>query len=198
MAPLTRTRASERRAGLDTRLMQARHQIARQERTIAGRAHDPFDLRCMVRGPVEAGQNAGERAGVIRHAIGDHSEAGLGEACRVGVGAENQSAALRAKPGEHALENGRAADADARLVAAAHAARAPAGEDNPEGCRICHEPNACWNHSTAQSISLCAAILARDVTRSRSAPVVGSGRIVTRSRLAILRRFPCPEGWPSG
>ena len=34
---------------------------------------------------------------------------------------------------EHALEDGRAADGDAQLVAAAHAAREPAGEDEAEG-----------------------------------------------------------------
>jgi hypothetical protein len=42
---------------------------------------------------------------------------------------------LRCHPRQHAIQDGRAADPDAQLVAAAHAAREPAGEDETERCR---------------------------------------------------------------
>src|SRR5262249_62220543 len=50
--------------------------------------------------------------------------------CAVGV--EGDGRARRPEPGQHALENVLAADADARLVAAAHAPRQPAGEHETE------------------------------------------------------------------
>ena len=46
--------------------------------------------------------------------------------------------ALRADASEHTLQNGHAADRDARLVAAAHAARQTAGEHKPESRRNGH------------------------------------------------------------
>jgi hypothetical protein len=45
---------------------------------------------------------------------------------------------LRSEAVKHALQYGRAADADARLVAAAHAARQAAGEDEAESRGIWH------------------------------------------------------------
>ena len=84
------------------------------------------------RRPVEAGEDAGERAGEIRHRVGDHRQAGVGEARGIAVGVDDQARALRRHAREHALEDGLAADADAQLVAAAHAAREPAGEDEAE------------------------------------------------------------------
>ena len=137
MPALPRSGAGDLPAGGDARLMQTRHQIPRQERTIAGHAHEPRDLRRFARRPVEAGKNAGERAGVIRHAIGDHGEAAIGKARRIAGGIEDEPAALRSDAREDAFENGRAADADARLVAAAHPPRLPAGEDDPDRRRIC-------------------------------------------------------------
>src|SRR5690606_37741071 len=48
-------------------------------------------------------------------------------------GIDDDAGALRREAGEHAVEDGHAADLDARLVAAAHAAREAAGEHEAEG-----------------------------------------------------------------
>ena len=74
---------------------------------------------------------------LIRHAIGNLGEAAIGKACRITGGIEDEPAALRSDTREDAFENGRAADADARLVAAAHPPRLPASEDDPDRRRIC-------------------------------------------------------------
>ncbi len=105
----------------------------RQERAVAGHADDPREVRPVGRGPVEAGENAGERAGEIRHAVRHHGQANAGEAGRIAVGVENDARARRAQQRQHAVENGDAADRHQRLVAAAHAARQAAGEDEAEG-----------------------------------------------------------------
>src|SRR5690242_20933609 len=67
MTPLAGLRAGKRHAGahLAAGLVQAFDQILRQERTVAGNAHDPLDA-AVVRGkPVEARKNAGERTSEI-------------------------------------------------------------------------------------------------------------------------------------
>ena len=76
--------------------MQARHQIFRQERTIARHADQPFDLRRVRRRPIEPGENAGERAGKIRHAVGDDRQAGIGKARRIAVGVDDDAARIAA------------------------------------------------------------------------------------------------------
>ncbi len=86
----------------------------------------------MRRRPVEPGKDAGERAGKIRHAVGDHRQAGIGKARRIAIGVDDDGRALRADASEHALQDRFAADADARLIAAAHAARQAAGEHEAE------------------------------------------------------------------
>ena len=45
--------------------------------------------------PVEPGQNAGERAGMVRHVVGHHDAAGVGEAFGVAVGVDDDVGALR-------------------------------------------------------------------------------------------------------
>ena len=89
MTPFARARAGQRRAGRDARFVQARHQIFRQERTIARHADQPFDVRRVRRRPIEPGENAGERPGKIRHAVGDHRQAGIGETRRIAIGVDD-------------------------------------------------------------------------------------------------------------
>ena len=51
----------------------------------------------------------------------------------VAIGVDDDAGALRRQRRQHAVEDGDAADLDARLVAAAHAARQAAGEHQAEG-----------------------------------------------------------------
>ena len=86
----------------------------------------------MRRRPIEPGQDAGERTGEIRHRVRHDRQAGVAKARRIAVGIEDDRGALRRKPRQHALENGLAADPDARLVTPAHAPRQPAREHQAE------------------------------------------------------------------
>ena len=54
----TPTRGGRRQLGAfaPARRVQTRNEVARQERTIAGRADDPFDIRPVRAGPVEPRQ----------------------------------------------------------------------------------------------------------------------------------------------
>ena len=116
--------------------MQAGHEIVGQERAVAGRARDPFDVGRMRGRPVEPRQYAGQRPGKVRHAVRDHRQAIAGEPCRIAVGVENDVRAGRPQPRQHAVQDGDAADRDQRLVAAPHAAREAAGKDEAESRRI--------------------------------------------------------------
>jgi hypothetical protein len=141
--------------------MQPSDEIARQKRAVTRHAHDPFDLRRMAGRPIEAGENAGQRARVIRHPVGHDRQAKIGKARRVVIGVDDGCAALCMKPRQHAFENGRAADPDARLVAATHPARTPAGEYNAEGLGMRHETSACLETiylPPASTRSICAAV----------------------------------------
>ena len=51
----------------------------------------------------------------------------------IAIGVDDDAGALRRQRRQHAVEDGDAADLDARLVAAAHAARQAAGEHQAEG-----------------------------------------------------------------
>jgi hypothetical protein len=133
MAPIARPSAGERQAGRLPRRRQARDQIVRQKRAIAGNAHDVGDLAHVLRRPVEPGQDAGERADEACHAVRNHRQAGIGKACRIAVGVDDHGGALRRKPPQNAFEDALAADADARLVAAAHATRQSASQHDAEG-----------------------------------------------------------------
>ena len=117
------------------RFMQARDEVAWQERAVAGGAEHPFDLRPVRRGPVERGQNAGERAGEAGHVIGNDLQAERGEARRIAVRIEDQSVALGLQARDHALQDGAAADGPHRFVATAHAACEAAGEQDALRCR---------------------------------------------------------------
>src|SRR3984957_20279982 len=117
--------------------MQARHQILRQEWTIARHTREPFNCGSMSGSPIKTGKNAGQRSGEIRHAVGDYRAAGIGEARGIAIGIDDDAAALRRKTSKDALQNAGAADLDARLVAATHAPRQAAGKHETEsrGCR---------------------------------------------------------------
>src|SRR5919198_562172 len=138
MPPFTGARAGKRRACRTTRRPQARHQIAGQERAIARHARDVGDRRRMCGCPIEPGENTGERAGEIRHAVSHYGKTGIGEPRRIAIGVEDDGRALRLEAREHPLENGLAADLDARLVAATHAPRQPAREHEAENWRAKH------------------------------------------------------------
>ena len=58
------------------------------------------------------------------------------------IGIEDEAGTLRAKSLDHAFENGAAADADACLIGAAHAAGKPAGEHDAERMGKGHAPFA--------------------------------------------------------
>src|SRR3979411_1340657 len=97
------------------RLMQARNEIARQERTICSSAENPGNLGPVGRRPVEGGENAGERSRKIFHRVGNDGQAEACKPCRIAIGVENESVALRLQPRDHAFENGAAADLAHRL-----------------------------------------------------------------------------------
>ena len=95
----------------------------------------------MGRGPVETGEDAGERAGKVGNVVGDNGKAELREPRRIAVGVQNDAIALRRDGLQYALEDGAATDLDQRLVTATHAAREAAGEDEAE-CLFRHSGNA--------------------------------------------------------
>ena len=78
--------------------MQSRYKIARQERAVAGHAYHPGDVWRAPSRPIEAGENAGERARITWHAVGDDREPGVGEARQIAAGIEDQVPALRTEP----------------------------------------------------------------------------------------------------
>src|SRR6185437_17087546 len=74
-----------------------------------------------------------EGAGVTFDVVRHDGETGVGEALRIAVGVDDDAAALRRQGRQHAVEDRNAAELDARLVAAAHAAGKPAGKHEAEG-----------------------------------------------------------------
>ena len=82
--------------------------------------------------PIKTRQNAGERAGEIGHAIGDHRQVVTREPGWIAVGIEDDFPAGRAQEPQYPVENRDAADRDQRLVAASHAARKTARKDEAE------------------------------------------------------------------
>src|SRR5580704_19206105 len=136
MPPLAGAGTGERDIRRGARLMETRYQILWQEWAISRYADKPFDGGRIRSRPIETCKDAGEGTGEIRHAVGDHGQAGIGKARGVAVGIDDDAAALRHQAREHTLQNAGAADLDARLVAAAHAPRQAAGEHETEsrGC----------------------------------------------------------------
>lgn len=117
---------------LDACAMQAHDQVRWQERTVAWRAHDPFNLRRMIGRPIESGQDARKGARKIRDAVGHDTQTCVSEAARIAIRVEDHLTALRNESGDDAFQNGFFTDTNAPFVAAGHAARAAAGEDETE------------------------------------------------------------------
>lgn len=132
MSPLRRSRAGKRLAVLNAGAMEPRDQVRRQERAVAWRAHDPFNLRSMIGGPIESGQDPCQGAWKIRDAVGHDTQTCVSEAARITVRVEDHLTALRNESGEDAFKNGFFTDANAPFVTAGHAACAAAGEDETE------------------------------------------------------------------
>src|ERR1700716_194982 len=138
MPPIAGACAGQRQVGRLTRLLEAGNEVGWEKRTIAGHADDVGHLGRVRRRPIEPGKDAGERAGEAWHRVRDDRQAGVAKSGRIAVGIEDHRVTLRRKPRQYALENGLAADPDARLVAAAHAPREPAREHEAEDRRITH------------------------------------------------------------
>ena len=136
MPPFARSRAGERKLACHARLMEPGNEIARQERAVAGHAHDPLDGGRVRRHPIEPGQDASERAGEARDVVGDHRKPETGKARDIAVGVDEQARGLRAEPCHRPLQDRLLADADQRLVATAHAARQPARQDQTVARRL--------------------------------------------------------------
>ncbi|KOX53529.1 hypothetical protein ADL19_15630 [Streptomyces purpurogeneiscleroticus] len=82
-------------------------------------------MSCSVFQP---GEDAGERARLIRQRIRQDRPGKPGKPGRVAVGAEGEPRpALRPEPFDHPLQQGPPVEAQQRLVASAHPPRLPAG-----------------------------------------------------------------------
>ena len=123
MPPFAGARAGERDIRRGARLMETRYQILWQEWAISRYADKPFDGVRIRSRPIETCKDAGEGTREIRHAVGDHGQAGIGKARGISIRVDNDAAALRREASEHALQDARTADFYARLVAATHATR---------------------------------------------------------------------------
>src|SRR5512144_1617949 len=147
MAPLTGTRAGKRHAcsHFAPRLVQTFDEIVGQERAVARNADDPLDPALLFGQPVEAGENPRQWPSEIRHRIGDHSQARVGKAFGFAIGINDDACALRGQCRQYAVKDRRAADLNARLVAAAHASREPTCKYETESWRIVsrHAPPLC-------------------------------------------------------
>ena len=91
-------------------------------------------------GPFHAGEHAGERPGKARDRIGGDRRAEPGEAARIAIGVDHQARGLRRGAFDDAFENRPAAEQTQAFVAAAHAPRLAAGEqdadDRPDRRRV--------------------------------------------------------------
>ena len=97
----------------------------------------------MIGGPVKACQDTGEWSGIVRNAVCDNMQTRVSEAARIAIGIDDHLTALRCERGKDALENCFFSNADAGLIAAAHAARAAAGKDKTESGWDTHVCFAC-------------------------------------------------------
>ena len=128
MRPAPGGSAGEVGAGTGAGRRQPRDQILGQERRVGREARDQ-GASGRVRGrPVERGQDAGERPGMARHAVGHHGQAVGCEARRVPVRVEDQRFHLRCRTRDHPGEQRLAGEEAQALVAAPHAAGQATGQ----------------------------------------------------------------------
>src|SRR2546429_5835548 len=95
--------------------MQPRHQVARQEGAVSRSAENELYVRLVGRSPVERRENACERAGKIRDAVGDDWKPERGKARGIAIGVEDEAVALRLHPHDHAIEEGAVGNGAHRL-----------------------------------------------------------------------------------
>ena len=103
--------------------MQARGQILRQERGVAGRGQDVSRARDLHR----AG-HARQRSAIALDEVADHGHAEFPVTFEIAVGVDQEVADLRAQGPQHVLDHRSAGDAQQALVLAAHAGGASARE----------------------------------------------------------------------
>src|SRR6476469_3680273 len=109
--------------------MQALNEIIRQERAVTRNTENPSDAAPLFGQPVQPSKDSGQRAGEIWNAIRNDRQPCIGKPLWVAVGIDDDARALRRQSRQHTVENGHAADFDARLVAAARAPSKSARED---------------------------------------------------------------------
>src|SRR4051812_25507674 len=105
----------------------------------------------MLRRPVEPGEDPGERAGEIGHAVGDDRQAEPSETLRVAVGVEDQLRDLRTDALDHPFEQRPPADRTQALVAAAHPPRLAAGQQQANDIHPASSPTLALRESRAGS-----------------------------------------------
>ena len=111
-------------------VQQAGDEVRGEERRVAGGGCDPARRGRVGGRPAHAGEDAGERADEAFNRVGDDGQAELGEAGRIAVGVDGDAADLGPQAIEDVLQHGLAGEVEQALVAAAHAPRLPAGEDD--------------------------------------------------------------------
>jgi hypothetical protein len=112
-------------------LVQPRDQVPRQKGAVPRSAENPLCVRPVGCGPVEPGEDSGERSRMLLHPIGNDGQAERRKAHGIAVGAEKQAFALRREPRNDAGQNPLAANFAQRLIAAAHSLRQTAREHHP-------------------------------------------------------------------
>jgi hypothetical protein len=124
----TRGGASEIAAALLKGFDELCDEIAGKEWRIGCDAGDNGAVRTVRHRPIEAGQNARERAGEVGNAVSDHREAKFREAVGIAVGVEHERIDLRPQPLDDALEQRNTAQPAQGFVTTAHAPRLTAGK----------------------------------------------------------------------
>ena len=128
---LERPRPQVQRSHSDTAWRNRATRSRGQKRTVSRSAEDPLRVGPVGGGPVEPGEDSGERTWIMLYPIGDDGQAKRRKTQGVAIGAESKAFALRREPRDDAGQNRVAANFAQRLVAAAHSPRQTAREDHP-------------------------------------------------------------------
>jgi hypothetical protein len=119
------------------RLHHARHQIARQQRRIAGCRHDPARVRCVAGRPAHAGQHPGQRADEAFDRVGHHRQREGCKAPRITVGVDDGRGNLRGQPVDDVAQHRLARQLEQALVTAAHPPRPATRQNHARHGRSC-------------------------------------------------------------